>query len=224
MRGCSIVPPYFLRAAGGLAAPVVGRSEVRMLRIYPVVLELIRDVRPFVDALERRDVDLARQCRRALCSIPLNLSEGALSQGKNRRARYFNALGSARESLTCFETAYAFGYLEPLPAATAGQRCSSASQPSTRRHRRARPRGAAGSPSPSGDERVARLVAPKQRAPLGPAEDGALRTKNPTRRVPPARRGRGFGFVVAASCSALLPPHIDVFPVAGRASDPRRFG
>ncbi len=89
-----------------------------MLRIYPVVLELIREVRPLVEALERRDADLARQCRRALCSVPLNLSEGSVSQGGNRRARYFNALGSLRESLTCFETACAFGYLEPLPDAT----------------------------------------------------------------------------------------------------------
>ncbi len=90
-----------------------------MLRIYPVVLELIREVRPLVEALERRDADLARQCRRALCSVPLNLSEGSVSQGGNRRARYFNAAGVACAShFTCFETACAFGYLEPLPDAT----------------------------------------------------------------------------------------------------------
>jgi four helix bundle protein len=82
-----------------------------MLRIYPVLLELVRSVRPLVRELERRDPDLARQCRRALCSAPLNLAEGSYSRGQNRGARYHTALGSLREVLACFEVAAALGYV-----------------------------------------------------------------------------------------------------------------
>src|SRR5260221_14616726 len=87
-----------------------------MLRIYPVMLELIRDLRTSIEAIERRDPDLARQCRRALCSVPLNIAEGSHSQGRNRNARYHNALGSLREALACFETAEALGYMGELAA------------------------------------------------------------------------------------------------------------
>jgi four helix bundle protein len=82
-----------------------------MLRIYPVLLELVRSLRPLLRQLERSDPDLARQCRRALCSAPLNVAEGSYSRGKNRQARYHTALGSLREALACFETAAAIGYL-----------------------------------------------------------------------------------------------------------------
>ena len=82
-----------------------------MLRIYSVLIKLVRDVAPRVRELERRDGDLARQCRRALTSAPLNLAEGSYSRGKNRTARYHTALGSLREVLACFEVAAALGYL-----------------------------------------------------------------------------------------------------------------
>ena len=87
-----------------------------MLRIYPVLLELVRFVRPLVKELERRDPDLARQCRRALSSAPLNVAEGSYSQGRNRHARYHNALGSLREALACFEVGAAMGYLPEVEA------------------------------------------------------------------------------------------------------------
>jgi four helix bundle protein len=86
-------------------------EEVSMLRIYPVLLELVRSVRPLVHELERRDADLARQCRRALASAPLNVAEGSYSRGKNRAARYHTALGSLREALACLEVAGALGYM-----------------------------------------------------------------------------------------------------------------
>jgi four helix bundle protein len=82
-----------------------------MLRIYPVLLELVRFVRPLVRELERRDPDLARQCKRALGSAPLNVAEGSYSGGRNRAARYHTALGSLREVLACFEVGAALGYL-----------------------------------------------------------------------------------------------------------------
>jgi len=81
-----------------------------MLRIYPVLLDLVRSVGPLVKELERHDADLARQCRRALSSAPLNVAEGMYNRGKNRPARYHTALGSLREALACFEVAAALGY------------------------------------------------------------------------------------------------------------------
>jgi len=41
--------------------------------------------------------------RRAMASVALSISEGCGSQGENRNARYFNALGSAREVGTALE-------------------------------------------------------------------------------------------------------------------------
>jgi len=92
-----------------------------MLRIYPVLLELVREVRPLIRELERRDADLARQCRRALASAPLNVAEGSYSRGQNRTARYHTALGSLREALACFEVAAALGYLPEIEPALVGR-------------------------------------------------------------------------------------------------------
>jgi four helix bundle protein len=84
------------------------------LRIYPVVLELVRRVSPFLAVLRARSASLGDQLERALISIPLNLAEGEYSRGKNRYARYQSAAGSAREALACLETAEALGWLGPL--------------------------------------------------------------------------------------------------------------
>jgi four helix bundle protein len=64
-----------------------------------------------VRQLERRDADLARQCRRAIQSALLNMAEGSHNRGKNRSARYHTSLWSLREVLACFEVAAAMGYL-----------------------------------------------------------------------------------------------------------------
>jgi len=85
-----------------------------MLRIYPVLLDLVRALAQRVRQLERHDPDLARQCKRALASAPLNVAEGMYNRGKNRPARYHTALGSLREALACFEVAAALGYLPEL--------------------------------------------------------------------------------------------------------------
>ena len=85
-----------------------------MLRIYDVLLQLIAALRPLLRELERKDPDLARQCRRALQSSALNVAEGGYNRGKNRGARYHTALGSLREALACFEVAVALGYLDAI--------------------------------------------------------------------------------------------------------------
>jgi four helix bundle protein len=90
-----------------------------MLRIYPIVLEVLKRLQPVVRQLERRDRDLARQLRRCSTSIALNLAEGMYSRGRNRAARYHSALGSARETMACLEVASACGHVvgQPLPDA-----------------------------------------------------------------------------------------------------------
>jgi len=84
------------------------------LRIYPVVLELVRRLAPFLPVLRPRSAALGDQLERALVSMPLNVAEGAYSRGRNRQARYHTALGSTREVLACFETAQALGFIEKL--------------------------------------------------------------------------------------------------------------
>lgn len=88
-----------------------------MLRIYPIVLEVLRDLRALIAQIERRDSDLTRQLRRCSTSVALNLAEGMYSRGKNRSARYHSALGSARETLSCLEAACALGYIAALDPA-----------------------------------------------------------------------------------------------------------
>ena len=81
------------------------------LRIYDVVIEMVRVVGGFARQIEPRDPDLARQLRRASASVPLNMSEGLYSQGRNREARLFNSMGSARETVACLDVAAALGYI-----------------------------------------------------------------------------------------------------------------
>ena len=82
-----------------------------MLRIYPVILEVLRQLRPVLRRIELRDKDLARQLRRCSVSIALNVAEGMYRRGGNRTTRYHSALGSARETLACLEAAEACGYV-----------------------------------------------------------------------------------------------------------------
>ena len=82
-------------------------------KCYQLSLAAVRLVRPLIERIERHDRDLGRQLRRCLSSVPLNIAEGSRSLGKNRRARYSNAMGSAREAVACLETAEVFGYLRP---------------------------------------------------------------------------------------------------------------
>ena len=88
-----------------------------MLRIHPVAIQCCAEVGVIASQTSRKDPSLADQMRRAMASVALNISEGCGSQGKNRNARYFNALGSAREVGTALEVAVAFGYVKSVDAA-----------------------------------------------------------------------------------------------------------
>ena len=90
-----------------------------MLRIHDDVVQLQRDCAAAHRQILKHDADLARQLRRASTSVLLNLNEGSCSQGRNRRARYFNALGSANETRACLDAAVAWGLIEPLDDVTA---------------------------------------------------------------------------------------------------------
>ena len=89
-----------------------------MLRVYEVILELVRRVAPVIERIGERDPDLARQMRRSLASVPLNCAEGSHGKGKLRSLRYHNAAGSMRETMAGFDTAVAFGYIAPLDSET----------------------------------------------------------------------------------------------------------
>ena len=95
----------------------MGRTEVSMLRIYEIALELVREIRPLIEQIARKDPNLADQLTRALTSVPLNLHEGAYSQGRNVRARFYNALASAGEIRACLHVAEAMRYIDPVDPA-----------------------------------------------------------------------------------------------------------
>ena len=87
------------------------------LRIYDFVLELVRALKPVIERIATKDPNLADQLRRALTSVPLNLSEGAYSHGRNTRARFHNALGSVAEVRACVDVAEALGYVSDIDPA-----------------------------------------------------------------------------------------------------------
>jgi four helix bundle protein len=87
-----------------------------MLRIYHVVLEVLKQLQPVLRRIEARDRDLARQLRRCSSSVALNLAEGMYSRGNNRAARYHSALGSAREALACLEVAVVCSHVQQDPS------------------------------------------------------------------------------------------------------------
>jgi len=83
-----------------------------MLRICPITLLVAADAALRARFVEVHDRDLARQLRKAGSSVPLNTAEGAGSRGGNRRARYDNALASAREVNAIYDTAVKMHYID----------------------------------------------------------------------------------------------------------------
>ena len=85
-----------------------------------IALELIRSLRTPLEQLQRRNVALADQARRAATSIALNVSEGRRREGKDRLHLWRIAAGSAAELRTALQVAMAWGHLgeeELRPAA-----------------------------------------------------------------------------------------------------------
>lgn len=82
-----------------------------MLRIYRVIIELLRLLACVFVKIAQHDAELARQARRAGASIALNVGEPAGARGGNRRQRLLTALGSAREIEAACDVAGAMGYV-----------------------------------------------------------------------------------------------------------------
>ena len=78
-------------------------------------VQVIAEARPLVEAVARRDRELASQLRRALSSVALNLAEGLGTEGGNARLRFETARGSLYEARAGLRVALAWGYL-PLDA------------------------------------------------------------------------------------------------------------
>jgi four helix bundle protein len=74
-------------------------------------IDTMRSLRHPLARLQSRDPDLARQTRKALTSVPLNLSEGRRRTGRDRRYHWRVALGSLDETRTALRVAEALGYL-----------------------------------------------------------------------------------------------------------------
>lgn len=86
-----------------------------MLKIYSVVLEVVAMLNPMIDTLERRDPDLANQCKSARASMALNVREGSHGRGKSRANRYSYVAGSADEIIAIHDTGVACGYFPARP-------------------------------------------------------------------------------------------------------------
>jgi four helix bundle protein len=110
------VHPASGATVGGLCPERAQQENPTMtLRIYTDSLDTIRALRPTLNKIAQDDADLARQMRRALTSIPLNIAEGEGRKNGHARVRFQTAMGSANEVRACLEVADAFGYIEVDP-------------------------------------------------------------------------------------------------------------
>jgi four helix bundle protein len=87
------------------------------LIVHEVAFEMVRDIRPLIDRIARRDRALAQQLKRSASSVPLNIGEGAYSRGGNQLTRFQDAAGSANETRSALRVAEAWGYIRPTERA-----------------------------------------------------------------------------------------------------------
>ena len=80
------------------AAPGKGMRPPLRQEILNQTFGVIQLVRPIVEAIARRDRDLASQVRRAMSSVGLNLAEGFGTAAGNARLRFETARGSLYEA------------------------------------------------------------------------------------------------------------------------------
>ena len=85
-----------------------------MLRIYPVVLDWLKALRPLIAQIARYDRELAKQLRCSSSSVVLNLGEGMHSRGGHRTNAYGVALREIGESYSALQAAQIHGYITGL--------------------------------------------------------------------------------------------------------------
>ena len=95
----------------------MGMQNSRSSSVVEHSLQVVALSRPLVEAVQRKDRDLASQMRRAISSISLNLSEAFGCTGGNARVRFETALGSLNEAKTAIRVAVAWGYFSNDAAA-----------------------------------------------------------------------------------------------------------
>ena len=81
------------------------------MKIYALIVAMVKAVVALSRKVQRFDPDLARQMKRSSCSVALNASEGWHAQGGNRVARFGTAMSEARETMTALDLSVACGYL-----------------------------------------------------------------------------------------------------------------
>jgi len=83
-----------------------------MLLAMSRTIDLVAAIPPVLDVLVVRDPDLARQLRRALNAVHLNVAEGTRRQGRDQKNRYRIAAGEAQEVKAALALAHAWGYID----------------------------------------------------------------------------------------------------------------
>ena len=81
------------------------------MKIYPVMIEMVKAVHALSRKVQQHEPDLARQMRRPSSSVPLNAVEGWYAYGGNRVARFSTALQEAQETKMSLDVSVACGYL-----------------------------------------------------------------------------------------------------------------
>src|SRR5271157_1636616 len=92
-------------------APRGGMHNPNGTSILEHALEIATLARPLVEAIARKDRELASQVRRAVSSIALNAAEGRGVLAGNSRLRFETALGSLYEAQAGIRLAVAWGYI-----------------------------------------------------------------------------------------------------------------
>jgi four helix bundle protein len=72
--------------------------------------------RPIVEAIQRKDRDLASQLRRSTNSIAFHVAEGLGNAAGNARLRFETARGSLKEAQAGIRVAVAWGYVSDVAA------------------------------------------------------------------------------------------------------------
>jgi four helix bundle protein len=81
------------------------------MKIYDKSLLLVASVCKLSRIVQQHDSDLARQMRRSVTSVPLNMAEGRYSRAGTRIARYESSMSSAKETQAALEASVAASYL-----------------------------------------------------------------------------------------------------------------